>query len=212
LALTGTLREFGLVDLLSLVRVTRKSGALSIDSQAESLDLFVRDGRLVRFTSSPTHHDLGQILLHARKVTQDQIDAIPADIRSSEKAVAVAVMEATGLSRADLLAIVSAEASEAIGRALMWNDGQFAFAPDIEVGEDDVTFDLDLIQLIDHMRSRQDQWRVLRSVLPHLHYRLRFAPGRRLRPEPVVLSPVEWGVITQIGGSATLDYSPAPQS
>src|SRR5437660_7300987 len=33
LALTGTLREFGLVDLLSLVRVTRKSGVLSIHGQ-----------------------------------------------------------------------------------------------------------------------------------------------------------------------------------
>jgi hypothetical protein len=55
------------------------------------------------------------------------------------------------------------------------------------------------------LRARQDQWRVLRSVLPHLDYLVRFPTGRRQRVEPVVLSPTEWVVVTQVGGSPTLD-------
>jgi hypothetical protein len=205
LALTGTLREFGLVDLLSLAKVTRKSGVLSIRSQAETLDLYFRDGRLIRFTTFPRLFDLGQLLLHAGRVSQAQLDSVPADVASSEKAVAVALMGASGVSRPELITLYAAEAGEIIGQALMWPEGEFAFRPEVVLGEDDITFDLDVGTLIDGLRARQDQWRVLRSVLPHLDYRVRFPASRRPRLEPVVLSPTEWVVITQVGGSPTLD-------
>jgi len=205
LALTGTLREFGLVDLLSLVRVTRKSGVLSIRSQADVLDLNFRDGRLVRFATSPEGVDLGQMMLAAGRVSQEQVDTIPGDLASSEKAVAVALMDASGLSRADLVSLYAAQAADAVGQALMWPDGEFEFRPDVEVGEDEITFDLDVGTIIEGMRARQDQWRVLRSVLPHLHYTLRFPRSRRLRVEPVVLSPAEWGIVTHVGTAGTID-------
>lgn len=205
MALTGTLREFGLVDLLSLVRVTRKSGVLSIRGQAEALDLYFRDGRLIRFTTSSDRADIGQVFLRAGKVSQEQLDAIPADLASSEKAVAVAVMEATGLSRPDLQAQYAAQAGETIAQALMWSDGEFAFRPEAALSEDDITFDLDVGPLVDGLRARQDQWRVLHSVLPHLHYRLRFPASRRPRAEPVMLSPTEWAVITQVATADTIE-------
>ena len=205
MALTGTLREFGLVDLLSLVRVTRKSGVLSICSQAETLDLYFRDGRLIHFATYPRKFDLGQLVLRAGRVSQDQLDSIPPDIASSEKAVAVALMEASGISRPELVTLYAAQAGEVIGQAVMWPAGEFAFRTEAALGEDDITFDLDVGTLIDGLRARQDQWRVLRSVLPHLEYRVRFPASRRQRIEPVVLSPTEWGVVTQLGGSPTLD-------
>jgi Domain of unknown function (DUF4388) len=205
LALTGTLREFGLIDLLSLVKVTRKSGVLSIRSQAETLDLYFRDGRLIRFTTFPRRIDLGQLLLRSGRVSQDQLDAIPADIASSEKAVAVALMEASGVARPELITIYAAQAGDVIGQALMWLEGVFAFKPEVTLAEDDITFDVDIGTLIDGLRARQDQWRVLRSVLPHLEYRVRFPAARRQRVEPVVLSPTEWVVVTQVGSSPTLD-------
>ncbi len=205
MALTGTLREFGLVDLLSLVRVTRKSGVLSIHSQAEALDLHIGDGRLIRFSASPDGLDLGHVLLWTGKVTQEQLDAVPPELASSEKAVAVAVMEATGLSRAELLSLYAAQAGDAVGQALMWPDGEFEFRADTQVGENDITVDIDIGPIIERLRARQDQWRVLRSVLPHLQYSLRFPTSRRLRVEPVVLSPAEWGIVTQVGPSATIE-------
>ena len=205
MALTGTLREFGLVDLLSLVRVTRKSGVLSIRGQAETLDLCFRDGRLIRFATSPRKFELGQLLLRAGRVKQEQLDSIPPDLSSSEKAVALALMETSGISRAELLSLYAAHAGEIIGQTLMWPDGEFAFRPELELGEDDITFDLEVGSLIEGLRARQDQWRVLRSVLPHLEYRLRFPTSRRLRAEPVILSPTEWAVVTQIGSSTTLE-------
>jgi len=205
LALTGTLREFGLVDLLSLVRVTRKSGILAIHSQAEALDLYFRDGRLIRFTTSANRLDLGDLLVRAGKATREQVAATPEAGLSSERAASTAVMEATGLSRAELLALCTAEAGKLIGQALMWHDGDFAFRDRVEVPDDAITFDLDVGGLIEGLRSRQDQWRVLRSVLPHLHYRLRFPAARRPRLEPLMLSPVEWSVVTQIGSASTLD-------
>jgi Domain of unknown function (DUF4388) len=205
LALTGTLREFGLVDLLSLVRVTRKSGVLSIRGQAETLDLYFRDGRLIRFTTFPLPFHPGQVLLRAGRISQTQLEAVPPDVSSSEKAVAVALMEASGVSRPELLALYATQAGEVIGQALMWPDGEFAFRPDLELDEDDITFDLDVSVLIDGLRARQDQWRVLRSVLPHLNYRLRFPTSRRPRLEPIVLSPLEWSVVTQLGSSSTIE-------
>ena len=205
MALTGTLREFGLVDLLSLVRVTRKSGVLSIRGQAEALDLYFRDGRLIRFTTSPEMPNLGQVLLRAGKVSQKQLDSIPPDLSSSEKAVAVALMEATGLSRSEILSLYAGQAGEAVGQAVMWSDGEFEFRPEADVGEDDVTFDLEVGAIIDRLRARQDQWRVLRSVLPHLEYSLRFPASRRLRVEPVVLGPAEWAVVTQVATSRTIE-------
>ena len=73
------------------------------------------------------------MFLRAGKVSQEQLDAIPADLASSEKAVAVAVMEATGLSRPDLQAQYAAQAGETIAQALMWSDGEFAFRPEAAV-------------------------------------------------------------------------------
>src|SRR4030095_8575803 len=118
---------------------------------------------------------------------------------------AAALMEAPGLSRADLLSVYAAQTGNAVGQALMWSDGGLEFRPNAELGEDDITFDLDLGPIIEGLRARQDQWRVLRSVLPHLEYRLRFPTSKRLRVEPVVLSPTDWGVVTQVGASATIE-------
>lgn len=70
----GSLEEYGLGDLISLISIQGKSGVLHISDRLENFQLFFREGELVdaQWKNRPEDERLGEILVISGKITEEQ--------------------------------------------------------------------------------------------------------------------------------------------
>ena len=75
-SLQGSLESFKLPDVLTFLNTTRKSGTLTVESDAKQCDVFFDNGALVFARSNQESFRLGAILLRKKKISRAQADEI----------------------------------------------------------------------------------------------------------------------------------------
>src|SRR3954447_636195 len=76
MALSGTLKDFGIADILQLIGHQTKTGRLMLKSGNEEVEVFFVDGNVV-FASDKARNSknlLGTLLLRAEMLSSDQLD------------------------------------------------------------------------------------------------------------------------------------------
>ena len=71
--LHGKLEELGLDEILQIVGVSRRTGILTLRSRGREAVLHIRDGLLVRASSTGFQQSLGELLVRSGAVTQDVV-------------------------------------------------------------------------------------------------------------------------------------------
>ena len=72
MALKGNLKDFSVTQLLNLIHLARKTGALTIHVPAGRTEMFFREGKLVYASTSEQDGHLASILSRAGKLTPEQ--------------------------------------------------------------------------------------------------------------------------------------------
>src|SRR5215216_2356937 len=101
MALVGNLRDFGLSDFLYLVDRGYKTGMLVLQRPGDEARLFFQNGKLVYAMQNVTEERLGDLLLRAGKITQEQRDYALYQQRtiSSNKPVGLIMVELGYITR-----------------------------------------------------------------------------------------------------------------
>ena len=72
MALEGTIKDFGLADILQLIGIQRKTGVLTLRNEKESVSVQFRDGQVVGADTQlcPLEDRLGAVLVRTGKITE----------------------------------------------------------------------------------------------------------------------------------------------
>jgi hypothetical protein len=75
-ALKGTLKDFGIAEILQLIGQQAKSGVLHLESRDDVIHIAMADGSVVRAESAgrKAREKLGNLLVRAELITQPQLD------------------------------------------------------------------------------------------------------------------------------------------
>ena len=76
MALKGNLRDFSTTQLLNLIHLARKTGALTLQVQSGVTTLFFREGKLIHTSANGRDAHLASILARAGKLTEQQAKII----------------------------------------------------------------------------------------------------------------------------------------
>ncbi|MBC7337026.1 MAG: DUF4388 domain-containing protein, partial [Clostridia bacterium] len=76
MALKGNLRDFSVTQLLNLINLARKTGALTIESDGTTARMYFREGRLLHASIAGQDDQLTAILQKAGKITPEQAQII----------------------------------------------------------------------------------------------------------------------------------------
>jgi hypothetical protein len=142
MALTGTLKDFGIAEILQLIGQQAKSGVLHLESRDDVIHIAIADGSVVRAESAgrKARERLGTMLVRAEIITNEELEyALDAQKRSLRRLGDVLV-ELGLVSKQDLREMTALQTTETVYRLFHWKSGTYEFEPgDVEWDRETVT-------------------------------------------------------------------------
>jgi len=204
-ALTGDLNDFGLLQLLTLLQVTGKTGALTLQRPKETATVYFENGQLTKVVPPETRYESLAAALHRTgKINRELYDLIGSQGLPSEIAIGLLVEDQGGLSREEIVEFARERSLASLFVLLTWSEGAFRFNVDAAPPEASILAPTDLAPVLDRGRAYLEEWQVLVSQIPDLDRPLRLLAEPSHPVQEVNLSLAEWRMIAVISQSRSL--------
>lgn len=205
MALKGNLRDFSTTQLLNLINLARKTGALTIEAQGTSARLFFKEGKLIHASLGDRDGHLANMLLKAGKLSAEQSRAIQAHSEiDSDKELGLLLINAGYVTQSDIVQSVKAYILDVVYTLFTCVEGLFYFEPNLLPTEDKITVPINLENIIMEGSRRLKEWERLQDELPDLNRALRFTERPDTKLRDINLSVEEWRVISFINPRNTI--------
>lgn len=205
MALSGDLKDFALLQLLTLVQITSKGGALTLQRGREKAVIHFENGQLTKVVPPDSRQEsMATALFRAGRIDRELYELVSSQSLPSEKAVGLLVVDQGAMSQDELVEFVRQKALAQLFLLLTWGDGTFRFDVDAASPEDDILAPTDLGPVLEKGRAYLEEWKVLVSQIPDLDKPVTLIMEPQRQIEEVCLSLTEWKMVAAIPGSATL--------
>lgn len=201
--LQGNLKEFNLPNVFQLVKMSAKTGALSINREGESGKIFFRNGQIYFATAHPGTMPLGERLVKSGHVTSKQLRAALAEQKKkSVKGRIGSILLAHGyIDRATLEQSVRDQIEDVTFNFFSWADGDFTFEADETVTDEDIHVEMKVESVIMEGCRRIDEWELIFATLGSLERVPRLRYNDIVEEDGGVrLAPDQWRVVCWVDG------------
>ena len=126
MALEGSIKEFGLADILQLIQIQKKTGILKISSKKDEVNIYFIDGGIVdvRSNKMPAYNRLEDILLKKEVISKDDIK----NLEGSKKKDNIKIFLKKGLvSREVFYLAVESLVIDTLVYLFTWKEGTYEF-------------------------------------------------------------------------------------
>jgi hypothetical protein len=130
MALKGNLRDVSLNQLLNLIHLARKTGALTVQKETGTgtVRLFFREGKLIYSTLDGQDTRLTDIMVRVGKITVDQANVVRARSHvGTDKELGLLMMQNNILNQNDIVQGVKRFLLDTVYQLLTWPGGAFRF-------------------------------------------------------------------------------------
>jgi hypothetical protein len=181
MALKGTLKDFGIAEILQLIGQQMKSGVLHLESRDEEIHIALAEGSVVRAEAvgRKANERLGAMLVRAEVIAQPQLDYALNLQRRSLRRLGDLLVEHGFVSREDLREITHLQTTETIFRLFHWKSGTYEFEPGAVEWDKETASPLRAESVLMEGFRRVDEWPIVRKRIPSL-----LATFERKRPLP----------------------------
>ena len=142
MALKGTLKDFGIAEILQLIGQQAKSGVLHLESRDDLIHIAIADGNVVRAESAgrKTRERLGNLLVRAEVITEEELAYALDAQRRSLRRLGDILVELGLVTKQDLREMTALQTTETVYRLFHWKSGTYEFEPgDVEWDPETVT-------------------------------------------------------------------------
>ena len=206
--LQGNLEEFSLPNIFQLVKMSAKSGALTIRRADEWGKIFFRSGLINYAFSVPQTLPVGERLVKSGSISSKQLKAALAEQKKGGEGARIGaiLLRQGAIDRETLEAAVRDQIQDAAFNFFSWGDGEFEFSADEVAAEEDILVEMNVEHVIMEGCRRIDEWELIFEQLgslervPHLSYNERVEERGEL-----TLTAEEWRVLVHIDGRADIN-------
>src|SRR5574340_1273325 len=131
MALQGTLKDFGIAEILQLIGQQAKSGVLHLRSRDDEIHVGIADGNVVRAEAAgrKARERLGSMLVRAELITREQLDRALDEQKRSLRRLGDILVELELVSSARLREMTALQTTETVYQLFRWKSGTYAFEP-----------------------------------------------------------------------------------
>lgn len=171
MALAGTLKDFGLPDIVQLIGLQRKTGTLHLKSGGESVNVIFEGGNIVAAESSMARPSdrIGSALVTQGAISQEQLDqALGAQKETLQRLGHVLIAEKL-VSEEHLRKAVEAQLFQVVFRLFRWREGDYNFETQATVDYERtgaVSLGADFV-LMEGIRM-VDEWPIIERRIPSM--------------------------------------------
>ena len=199
-ALSGDLKDFGLLQLLTLIQVTSKSGALTLKRQQQSATLYFESGLLTKVRTSFGHggDGLAAALYRAGRIRKEQYQAVANQVAPSEHAVALLLVDQGVLTHEAVMEFVQESSLSELYSLVTWPEGSFHLEVDATPSDEDILTPTDLGPVLEKAKGLLDEWQFLAARIPDMDKLLRVLTEPKQKVQEVRLTLEEWRLIAAL--------------
>jgi hypothetical protein len=206
--LQGNLQEFSLPNVFQLVKMSAKSGSLTIRREGEWGKIFFRHGMIYYAFSVPQLLPLGERLVKAGAISSAQLkEGLAAQKKAGESArIGGILLERGDIDRETLEQAVREQIQDAAFNFFSWSDGEFDFGVDESPPEEDIFVEMNVENVIMEGCRRIDEWELIFEQLGSLERVPHLATSEHVEEEgKITLTSEEWRVVVHIDGRADIN-------
>lgn len=203
----GPLKELGIQDVLQLLELATKTGALTVRSERLNDETIVHfDRGVVVFASRRRSiRLLGQQLLQAGKVTERELTrALELQRSRPGHRLGSILVEQGSVGEEELVRHLRFQIEETIFDLMNWDEGYFHFVETDEVARAVPRVEVRIESLLMEGARRIDEWARLEARVPHPECVPALSPVDGASAAPLNLRPDEWEVLGEIDGQRDL--------
>jgi hypothetical protein len=206
--LQGNLQEFSLPNIFQLVKMSAKSGSLSIRREGEWGKIFFRNGMIYYAFSVPQLLPLGERLVKSGAISGAQLKhALSAQKKAGEGArIGGILLEQGHLDRATLEQAVREQIQDTAFNFFSWTEGEFDFGADDRPPDEDIFVEMSVETVIMEGCRRIDEWALIFEQLGSLERVPHLACSDHVESEgSLTLTAEEWRVVVHVDGRADIN-------
>ena len=168
MALSGTLKDFGIADILQLIGHQTKTGRLTLKTGQQEVEVSFKDGTVIFATDKARNSKdlLGTLLLRAELLTREQLDAALNTQQRTLKRLGDILTESAVVTTDQLAQMMRLQTTETLYKLFSWKNGSYEFSQE-EVDASKAAFDPIRAEsvLLEGFR-RMDEWPALKKKIP----------------------------------------------
>lgn len=162
----GRLETLGLPEILEYLRISRRTGLLTLNSGELEKALHFIEGNVVFAQSNAPEDRLGDILLHLKKITQEQYDESARRIGPGKRQGRILV-EMQALSPKQLWEVVRDQIKLIVYSLFDWHEGQFRFFDGAMPASESITVDVSIAELVLEGLRRTKRVEIFHDKIPN---------------------------------------------
>jgi len=168
MALSGTLKDFGIADILQLIGHQTKTGTLVLKSGIDEVDVLFVDGTVVFATQKARNKAdlLGSLLLRAEMITEDKLQEALTEQQRSLKRLGDVLVQHNYVEAERLSQVMRLQTTETLYKLFRWKNGTYEFTQeDVDAGKSGFEPIRAESILLEGFR-RMDEWPAVRKKIP----------------------------------------------
>ena len=208
MAIEGPLQDIGIHDVFQLLDLARKSGRLTVRSEARDNEgrVYFNAGAVVHATMRDNPHTLGALLKSAGKITDAELERATQAQEDGDPRLLGEILVAQGsVTRRDVDKYMRQQIESVVFDLFSWNEGTFSFA---DGKEDKVVIDaavrVTTESLLMEGARRIDEWSRMSDRIPSASVVPRLSSSLAAGDSYIDLHPAEWEVLSLIDGRHSL--------
>ena len=166
MALEGSLKDFGLADILQLIYFQRKTGTLSLDGKMDKVKLLFVEGNIVGAESKRRTEDnrLGKILVKKGLIKDEALKAALEEQRRSGVKIGTVLIQKGLVEKEKIREILNSQITETVVQLFAWKQGTYEFTTQGVAQDKELPFSLDTqhllmdgLRIIDELSTIKDK-------------------------------------------------------
>ena len=207
MAIEGPLRELGIHDVFQLLDLSRKTGALRVNSELRDDEGYVlfEGGKVIHASVKSNPTSIERILRHAGKLTDSDLAAASTIPAMAGAGLGDRLVQAGIVSQKEMERHLHQAIESVVFELMSWREGFFSFE-ECPVGEVpiDAKIRISTESLLMEGARRIDEWSRIADKVPSLSVIPTLAPVEGDRASVLDLLPHEWEVLMAIDGTRDL--------
>ncbi len=167
MALEGSLKDFGLADILQLIFFQRKTGVLNLDGRIDKIRLSFIEGYIVGAESKKRTEEnrLGKVLIKKGLLTEEELQALLDEQQQSNLKLGNFLVKNKIVKKEDIEEILVSQIKETIIQIFNWKEGTYEFTPQAIPVDQGVPISIDTQHLLMEGLRIVDEWTLIEGKI-----------------------------------------------
>jgi hypothetical protein len=167
MALEGSLRDFGLADILQLIFFQRKTGVLNLEGKLDKIKLLFIDGHIVGAESKRRMeaNRFGKVLIKKGFLKEEELQSLLEEQKKSNLRLGSFLVRKGIIKKEDVEETLTGQVKETIIQIFSWKEGTYEFTPQAIPPDKDIPISIDTQHLLMESLRIVDEWTLIEGKI-----------------------------------------------